>query len=302
MDHIYNFLKELKPYDLPSSKRIRFGPSQDGGYVLLDKELENIEVLYSYGVGTNSDFELMFCEKYKAIARLYDHTVDTIPVNKDFLYFKKEGVGPKETKNLNTIENHIKENGDGKKKLILKMDVEGAEWDTLSSIPNSVLGLFEQIVVEIHNLHSFKPDYKGINLSKSKLDYKTQVIKKINASFYLYHVHANNYEPLFYIKSFKVPNVMELTFVNKKYFKSVECSKNIFPTKFDKPNNPTRADIKLYFWPFYSGIIQHIIYIMNRNGWEGGWRELVKLIYKCFETKWKAMLIKMKLRRPTSYS
>ena len=95
---------------------------------------------------------------------------------------------------------------------------------------------------------------------------------------------------------------MELTFVNKKYFKSVECSKNIFPTKFDKPNNPTRADIKLYFWPFYSGIIQHIIYIMNRNGWEGGWRELVKLIYKCFETKWNAMLIKMKLRRPTSYS
>ena len=45
-----------------------------------------------------------------------------------------------------------------------------------------------------------------------------------------------------------------------------------------------------------------IIYVMNRNGWEGGWRELVKLIYKCFETKWKAMLIKMKLRRPTSYS
>ena len=95
MDHIYNFLKELKPYDLPSSKRIRFGPSQDGGYVLLDKELENIEVLYSYGVGTNSDFELMFCEKYKAIARLYDHTVDTIPVNKDFFTSKKRALAQK---------------------------------------------------------------------------------------------------------------------------------------------------------------------------------------------------------------
>ena len=53
--------------------------------------------------------------------------------------------------------------------LILKMDVEGAEWDTLSSIPNSVLGLFKQIVVEIHNLHSFKPDYIRNKLIKVEI-------------------------------------------------------------------------------------------------------------------------------------
>ncbi len=302
MEHIYNFLKELTPYDIPNSDRIRIGSNGDGGYVLLNRGLQDVEVLYSYGVGTNSDFEMMFCEKYNAIARLYDHTVDTMPFKKDFLYFKKQGVGPEKTKSLNTIENHINENGDNNKKLLLKIDVEGAEWDTLFHIPDAILGSFEQLAIEIHNLHSFCPDYNGINLSKFKLDQKTRVIKKINKLFYLYHLHANNYQPLFYINRFKLPNAMELTFVNKKYSKSAERAKTIFPTKFDRPNNPKRADIKLHVWPFYSGMIQHILHIITQIGWREGWQEILGLIYKRFETKWKSVMIIMKLRRPTSHS
>ena len=245
MEHIYNFLKEIIPYEIPNSDRIRIGSNGDGGYVLLNRGLQDVEVLYSYGAGTNSDFEMMFCEKYNAIARLYDHTVDTMPFKKDFLYFKKQGVGPEKTKSLNTIENHINENGDDNKKFLLKIDVEGAEWDTLFHIPNAILGSFEQLAIEIHNLHSFCPDYNGINLSKFKLDQKTCVIKKINKLFYLYHVHANNYSPLFYINRFKLPNTMELTFVNKKYFKSAEYSKAIFPTEIDQPCYKIRKDINL---------------------------------------------------------
>ena len=43
-----------------------------------------------YGVNDNSDFELMFCEKFNAIARLYDHTVDAPPLNKECFYFFKK--------------------------------------------------------------------------------------------------------------------------------------------------------------------------------------------------------------------
>ena len=301
MDHIYNFLKELKPYDHPNSERIRLGPDGDGGYVLLNSGLEDIEVLYSYGVKDNSDFELMFCEKFNAIARLYDHTVDTAPLKKEFLIFKKEGVGPKKTEGLNTIENHINQNGDNNKRLVLKMDVEGAEWDTLFHIPNPILDLFEQIVVEVHFFHSVMPDSIGINLSKSKIDKKTTVIKKINNSFYLYHVHANNYNPLYYIGGFKLPNSMELTFVNKKYFKSAEYSKTIFPTEIDQPCYKIRKDINLHFWPFYPGIIQHISNIVAQAGWVK-WGEIISLVYELFATKWKSVAVRIKLRRPTSYS
>ena len=96
----------------------------------------------------------MICEKYNAIARLYDHTINSAPLKKDFLYFKREGVGPKKSENHNTIESHINENGDRGKRLLLQMDVEGAEWDTLIHTPNSVLSLFDQIVIEVHGLAS----------------------------------------------------------------------------------------------------------------------------------------------------
>ena len=82
-----NLLKELKVFDFPNARRVRIGSDNDGGYVLLDQELEAIEVIYSYGVGNSSDFEEMFCEKYNAIARLYDHTVDSAPLKKKFFYF-----------------------------------------------------------------------------------------------------------------------------------------------------------------------------------------------------------------------
>ena len=40
LDYIYNFLKELQPYDIQDSDRIRIGtPDADGGYVLLHRRL-----------------------------------------------------------------------------------------------------------------------------------------------------------------------------------------------------------------------------------------------------------------------
>jgi hypothetical protein len=51
MDPINSFLKKLVPYNIPGSSRIRIGTQEaDGGYVLLNKKLEDIAVLYSYGV------------------------------------------------------------------------------------------------------------------------------------------------------------------------------------------------------------------------------------------------------------
>ena len=302
MDHIYNFLKELQPYDIPNSDRIRIGtPDSDGGYVLFNGGLEDIEILYSYGVAENCDFEDIFCKKYNSIARLYDHTVNEAPIKRDFLHFKKEGLGPDKTENCNTLENHIAQNGDENKKLILKMDVEGAEWDVLLQTPRDTLELFEQVAIEIHWLHSDHPNYNGKNLLKPIMEKRTDVLKKLNSLFYLYHVHACNYSPLYYIDRFKVPNVLELTFVNKKSLKPAEYSKVIFPTESDRPSWEKRKEINLHFWPFYPSITQHISHIVTQKSLRG-WREIIGLIYKLFITKWKSMLVKMKLRRPTSFS
>ena len=270
MSQLGKLLKELKIFDFPNSRRIRIGSNNDGGYVLLDSGLESIKIVYSYGVGDNADFEAMICEKYNAIARLYDHTIKSAPLKKDFLYFKREGVGPKKSENVNTIESHINENSDSGKRLLLQMDVEGAEWDTLIHTPNSVLGLFDQIVIEVHGLASDVSDALNEGgVYKVSIDNKIKVLKKINALFYLYHVHANTYGGLYYINWFKVPDILELTFVNKKAVKDAEHSKVVFPTEFDRPNAKGRKEIELHFWPFYPGLIQHLSDIVRRDGWKG---------------------------------
>jgi hypothetical protein len=292
-----NLLKELKIFDFPNARRVRIGSDNDGGYVLLDHELEAVEVIYSYGVGNNSDFEAMFCEKYNAIARLYDHTVDSAPLKKKFFYFKKEGVGAKKDEDRNTIENHLNENGDSEKRLLLQMDVDGAEWDTLIHMSNSVLNLFDQIVIEVHGLSTdFSEALNGGEVYSVSLDKKIKVFRKINELFYLYHVHANTEGGLHFIGWFKVPDVLELTYVNKKMVKNARPSEVIFPTEFDQPNVKGRKDQDLHFWPFYPGMAQHFIDTVRRNSWKS-WRYLLKIPYARIKMNLRSIRTLIGLRR-----
>ena len=164
----------------------------------------------------------------------------------------------------------------------------GGEWDALIHTPSSVIGLFDQIVIEVHGL--------GTDLSESWLDKKIEVIRKLNELFYLYHVHANNFSRVYYINWYKVPDSLELTFVNKKLFKNAEYSKVIFPTEFDRPNDKNKEDKKLYFFPFYPGVIQHVSDIVRRNGWKG-WRDIVRILHNRLREDLRSIRTIIGLRR-----
>ena len=53
--------------------KTRVGPKEDGGYVLLDHDLNQINVLYSYGVGADYRFEQSMFSSYGCIGRLLVH-------------------------------------------------------------------------------------------------------------------------------------------------------------------------------------------------------------------------------------
>ena len=40
---------------------------------------------------------------------------------------------------LDTLQNQITKNGDARKRLVVKMDVEGSEWDSILQAPDAVL-------------------------------------------------------------------------------------------------------------------------------------------------------------------
>jgi len=55
VDKIIEFIKSIKPFDT-GIELIRVGPNYDGGY-LIPNDLENIEALFSPGVGDVFEFE-----------------------------------------------------------------------------------------------------------------------------------------------------------------------------------------------------------------------------------------------------
>ena len=105
-----------------------------------------------------------------------------------------------ENKTFDSLTNQIIKNKDGKKKLVVKMDVEGAEWDTLLETPDEVLKNIDQLIVEFHGTRQEK---------------YIKVFKKLKNIFYLVNVHYNNSACADGIKPF--PSLAyEVLFVNKR--------------------------------------------------------------------------------------
>lgn len=128
-----------------------------------------------------------------------------------------------------------------KSDMILKMDVEGAEWDFLKTVKSETLSRFDQMVFEFHTLTAPKTQ---IEMSET-----IAAVEKINRTHSLVHLHANNYGT-FVILDDKIlfPVTLELTYVKTSNYELVDDEGIFLPIPLDQRNNPNRQDIPLGFW------------------------------------------------------
>jgi len=214
--------------DLPvpyktSFPKIRLGNVNDGGYIFpLGIQLS---ALMSYGVGSNISFEMDFKTIFDAPVYCFDHTVDRLPVEADILFFK-EGISPIKTADCDTIASHMKKLQLENKSIALKIDVEGAEWKSLDSLPEEVV----VIVIELH-------DVFGPNMN-------TSLLSMLKEKFVCIHVHGNNYCGL----SYGIPNTIEATFIRKAMVVDCSVDRDSYPTSLDSPNNPNQPDLLCNWW------------------------------------------------------
>ena len=127
------------------------------------------------------------------------------------------------------------------KNIFLKMDVEGGEYPWLLSIDDEqLLSNFKQIVIEFHGITN---DGWGCCYSD-----KIKCLEKLSKTHYIVHAHGNNNGPV--VKN--IPDVIELTYVNKKYFNSVpEFNTTSLPIpNLDFVNNVGMNEISLNCYPF----------------------------------------------------
>ena len=219
--------------------KVRIGQNRDGGYVLFSPIAEG-SVVYSFGLGNNVDWDLAMAEMGFDIY-MYDHTIYALPTEHERFHFFKSGIsGVPGKPNLKTIDECLKANNHiGRKDIVLKMDVEGAEWEFLNNISLETLQQFSQIVFEMHGLSDL-----------SKASEIIPALEKLSKTHQAIHIHANNYCGKFKVCGILMPDAIELTLVRKSDHTFTQ-SITTFPTKLDYPNHAEFPDIDLGNWSLY---------------------------------------------------
>ena len=235
-----NNLELLKVYHF--DKKIRCGINADGGYVFGDLE-GGYDCYISAGISTEESFSRDFIDKYNMNENNsfgFDGTVVDYPyeyTNK--ISFIKKNIGSVDDDSNTNLSFLIDKYSD----IFLKMDIEGGEYPWLLSIDEEQLGKFKQIVIEFHGI----TNDGGWGCS---YDNKIKCLEKLSKTHYIIHAHGNNHAHTFD----SIPDVIELSCINKKYFGQSVPKLNTTPLpipNLDFPNNIyLNYDINLNFYPF----------------------------------------------------
>jgi hypothetical protein len=219
----------------PNVSLKRFGSKNNAGYVLAN-DISNEDYLLSFGVAQDINFERQLSELVEG-SDMYDNSVDGLPYNILNLNFFKEKIGAESEDGLANMKKCLSRLSN-KKDYILKVDIEGSEWEFLSNITTEELLMFRQIVVEFHWIDKILDNdhYKIIK----------DVMEKINISHQSVNVHANNYSNIFQFLDLFIPEALEVTFLRKNsYSFSDYDEKNYF--ELNSPCNPNLVDINLIY-------------------------------------------------------
>jgi hypothetical protein len=150
--------------------------------------IEDPGAAYSYGVGANDEWGCGISTRYRVPVHQYDCYDPTRPAcDTGQFVFHDECVGARRevegTYTFDTLANQIARNGDGGKRVIVKIDIEGAEWDALLATPDEVLAGIDQLPME---LHLPKGDFGDDRAAF------VHVIEKLKRHFHVVNVHFNN--------------------------------------------------------------------------------------------------------------
>lgn len=236
----------LKDYELISIA----GSSLSGHYLMADSFRKN-SIAYTFGLNRDASWELEMVRKgYQSF--IYDHNKTGLPFFVEGFNYFQEGLSgdSQPLKQLDTLANYIKRNGhQNRTGMILKMDIEGAEWDFLNSVDIKTLKQFDQIIFEMHNLVR--------SCSKEESNRRLKALEKLNWTHQLVHLHANNTSYVVQMNGFTFPDVIEVTYVNRDKFKTFEDPLLILPTDKDVAIDKNREDVYLGNWnrPFDDNLL-----------------------------------------------
>jgi hypothetical protein len=229
----------LQPVALGNCRLERFGEPHDGGYLMCGNLLGAVESGYSYGISGYDKWGCDISEWLDVTVHQYDCFNATQPVcPRGRTVFHEECVGDTSAKLegrlFDTIENQFTKNGDRRRRIVLKIDVEGAEWNSLLSTPDEVLAQIDQMAVEFHWLRDDADRWQ-------QTDRYIRVVQRLKEFFEIAHIHYNNASCIGDLAPFPTW-AYEVLFVSKR-IAVVDRSASVgAPHPLDAPNNPAFPD------------------------------------------------------------
>jgi hypothetical protein len=228
----------LRPVTLANCELERFGEPHDGGYLMCGNLLEGVESGYSYGIAGYDQWGCDISTRLDVPVHQYD-CFDTrqpaCPSGHTVFHTECVGEAPRtiEGRAFDTLANQFAKNGDRSKRIALKIDVEGAEWDSFLSAPDGVFERIDQMIVEFHWLR----DGSGWRHDERYL----RAVQRLEQFFYIAHLHFNNMGCVEGLHPFTTW-AYEVLFVNKRLTRvaAPRGAGRLHP--LDAPNDPTVED------------------------------------------------------------
>jgi methyltransferase FkbM-like protein len=195
----------LRPH-AASVPKIRLGWNGDGGYVVND-DLDGIAAAISIGIGDEISFDLALVDRGIPVAQ-YDGTITRPPAHSPFFSFRAMNWAQRDSISTRCLETMVADaTGDPADDLLLKFDVEDAEWDALQWVYPDTLRRFRIIVGEMHWLGRVEPPDRFAKMHHA--------ISVLCAEHIPTHVHANNCCGVSFVEGVVLPNLIEVTWLRR---------------------------------------------------------------------------------------
>jgi hypothetical protein len=225
---------ELQPIDILNCRLERFGEPHDGGYLMCANLLGSVKAGYSYGISGYDQWGCDVARRLNVRVHQYDcFDPDRPRCDGGVTVFHRECIGPSRATDdagrvFDTFEHQFASNGDGAKQVVVKIDVEGAEWETFLQTPSAVLARIDQLVVEFH----------GVNR-----EHYLAAVRRLKEFFLVAHLHINNYACQAGMDPFPAW-AYEVLFVNKRIAVG-RAPRPAGPHPLDAPNKPAAPDCQV---------------------------------------------------------
>lgn len=228
-------LQELQTVTLKNCTLKRYGSANDGGYLMCENLIDGVQSAYSYGISTEDNWGCDVSRQFNVAVHQYDCFTPHRPACEGGRFiFHDECVGPRletvDGQPFDSISSQIARNGDAGKSLLVKIDIEGAEWDSLMATPDEVLGRISQMPMELHGVD----DRKFL-----------EVVRRLKHHFYLVNLHFNNWSCTADSAPLPAP-VFQVLWVNKRIGEIDPSGPSPAPmSPLNAPDGPKQPDCQL---------------------------------------------------------